>query len=107
MTMIRLVQYSTHPDRTDENRALVQAVVAELEQRSPVGFRYTVLLSTVNHTFTHLVMSERADNPLVELPAFQEFQLGLRDRITAPSNNVEAELVGSYEHITGAGQVTR
>lgn len=102
MTTIRLIQYSTRPDRTDENRALVQAVMAELEHRSPAGFRYTVLLSAQSHTFTHLVVSDRADNPLADLPAFRDFQAGLSDRITTPPNGVEVELVGSYEPIARA-----
>lgn len=100
MTTLRLVQYSTHPDHTAENRARVQAVIAELEQLGPTDFSYTVVADPDTNTFTHLVINEGGDNPLAELPAFAEFQRGLKDRVATSPTSSEVDLVGRYASVS-------
>lgn len=66
MTTIRLVQYTTHPDHTADNRARIQAVIAQLRELSPDGFSYTVLLTPETNTFHHLAITEHQGSPLTD-----------------------------------------
>lgn len=102
MTTIRLVQYTTHPEHTADNQALVEAVFAELQELSPRGFRYTVVLTPETDSFTHLVVNEEGSNPLAELSAFADFRRGFNERVVDGPRNVAAELIGSYDGLSDA-----
>ena len=90
-----VVRYQTKPDRTDENRRLVEAVFAELRAKSPPGIRYAAL-QLADGTFVHVVETENGANPLPDLAAFQSFQSGIRDRCIVPPQPAEATIVGNY-----------
>lgn len=90
-----MVRYQVHPDRVDENVALVQAVYAELAATNPPGFRYATYLCDDGVTFVHLATSDGAP-PLPGLAAFQQFQEGLADRCAQPPVATELREVGSY-----------
>lgn len=107
MTRIRLVEYTTHPEHTAANRERIQSVIAQLHELSPEGFSYTVVLTPETNTFRHLVISEGQSNPLEDLPAFAEFQQGLKDRVSAAPHNREAEIVGSYQPASSLEGSTR
>jgi hypothetical protein len=45
-------------------------------------------------------MVEGDADPLPELPAFQEFQQGLKDRLDGSPDRNQATLIGSYGFLT-------
>lgn len=97
-----LVRYQTHPDRADDNERLIRAVFDELAGRKLPGLRYAAL-RLPDATFYHLVVakSEASRSALVELPAFQSFQAGIKDRcVEAPVSNTLA-IVGNHHLIGG------
>ena len=91
-----LIRYKTAPDRADENQQLIEKVFAELHQKQPDGVRYMVL-RLGDGTFVHFVVRapDRA-KAITELPAFQTFQKGIKDRTVDPPQSSEATLVGNY-----------
>ena len=90
-----MVRYQVHPDRVEENIALVRAVYAELATLQPPGFRYTTYQCDDGVTFVHLATSE-GPPPLPGLAAFQRFQDGLADRCAQPPVFAELTEVGSF-----------
>jgi hypothetical protein len=92
------VRYRAKPDRVDENASLVRAVYAELAATQPEGFRYATFLLDDGVTFVH--MAEVADGfeaPLPQLPAFQRFLEGIRDRCDEPPATFKPrEQIGGY-----------
>ncbi|MPZ57158.1 MAG: hypothetical protein GEU91_11820 [Rhizobiales bacterium] len=95
-----VVRYQTKPDRTGENRRLVEAVFEELRAKSPEGVRYASL-QLADGTFVHVVETEDGVNPLPGLDAFQRFQSNIRDRCIVPPQSAEATVVGNYRMLGG------
>jgi hypothetical protein len=95
-----LIRYKTKPDRTDENEALIKAVFRELHAKSPEGLRY-LSLKLADGSFVHLVANEAEVNPVLELPAFQAFQSGIRERCIEPPQSAEVTIVGNYRMLAG------
>lgn len=95
-----LIRYRTHPDRTDENQRLIEAVFAELAALEPEGVRY-VVLRLPDDSFYHLVFFDSGAEPsnLTALPAFRAFQTGIRDRCAEPPRTSEVTVVGSYRMV--------
>lgn len=91
-----MVRYQVHPDRVEENVALVQAVYTELAETKPAGFRYTTYQCDDNVTFVHLAISD-GPVPLAELSAFRRFREGLHERCAQPPVRAELGEVGSYD----------
>ncbi|GAA3381813.1 hypothetical protein [Cryptosporangium minutisporangium] len=87
-----VISYRTKPEAADENQRLVENVLAELATVSPPGLRYSVFRLADAVSFVHVVDGDG----LAELPAFQEFQRGLNDRLAAGPTRQDATLVGSY-----------
>ena len=81
MSEIVLVRYTVGSGQEDANAELVRAVYAELGAERPDGFRYATLREGA--AFTHLAVHDAGVNPLAQLPAFQAFQAGLRERAVA------------------------
>jgi hypothetical protein len=90
-----MVRYQVHPDRVEENIALVQAVYTELATLQPPGFRYTTYQCDDGVTFVHLATSE-GPVPLSDLAAFQRFKGGLDERCVQPPVRAELAEVGSF-----------
>ena len=90
-----LIRYKTKPDRTDENEALIKAVFRELHAKSPQGIRY-MSLKLADGSFVHIVENETETNPVTELPAFQAFQSGIRERCSEPPQSAGVTIVGNY-----------
>ena len=90
-----MVRYQVHPDRVEENTALVRAVYAELAELPPSGFRYTTYQCDDGVTFVHLATSE-GRVPLSDLAAFQQFKDGLEERCVQPPVRAELTEVGSF-----------
>jgi hypothetical protein len=92
------VRYRVKPDRVEENADLVRAVYAELGAERPEGFRYATFLLEDGVTFVHLAVTEGGhEAPLPQLPAFQRFLEGIRERCDEPPQTFKPrEQVGSY-----------
>jgi quinol monooxygenase YgiN len=91
-----LIRYKAKPESADKNAELIAAVFAELRDAKPAGLRY--LLRLEDDSFIHFVMTEADDgsSALRELPAFQAFQSGIRDRCDELPLVRLARIVGNY-----------
>jgi len=95
MTRAVVVRYRTRPDTADDNERLIKAVFEELAAVRPGGIRYfTVRVDET--TFVHTAVFDSDANPLDDLPAFQTFTSGIRDRCEEPPATAARRLVGSY-----------
>jgi len=95
MTRAVVVRYRTRPDTADDNERLIKAVFEELAAARPGGIRYfTVRVDET--TFVHTAVFDSDANPLDDLPAFQTFTSGIRDRCVEPPAPTAGRLVGSY-----------
>jgi len=95
MTRAVVVRYRTRPDTADDNEQLIKAVFEELAAVRPGGIRYfTVRLDET--TFVHTAVFDSDANPLDDLPTFQTFTSGIRDRCEEPPAPTTGRLVGSY-----------
>ena len=93
-----VVRYRTHPDRADENAALVEQVFAELAVTQPAGLRYATFRLADGLSFVHVaeVTTDDGANPLADVVAFGEFQREIPDRLAEGPVVAEATVVGSY-----------
>ncbi len=93
-----MVRYKLKPDKADENRSLVQAVFAELQQSSPDGLRYATFAEPDGVSFVHLAFIDTADgrNPLAAVTAFQVFSANVKDRCEKPPVVTDLTEIGSY-----------
>jgi hypothetical protein len=99
MTMTAtVVRYQAKPERAQENQRLIEAVFAELNERSPEGFTYKVFRLEDGVTFIHVVIEHDIANPdsLQDVPAFQAFVAEIADRCDVPPLAMSATIVGGY-----------
>jgi hypothetical protein len=96
MTTTFVVRYETKPEMADENARLVAAVYAELAQVQSDGLRYATFRLDDGVTFVHVAVKDGDDDPLPDLPAFQEFQREMATRVVAPPVASNATVVGNY-----------
>jgi hypothetical protein len=98
----RLIRYRVRPDAIEENQRLVESVFAELRARGPENIRYLTLRGA-DGTFFHLVASAPGNDTsaVTSLPAFAEFQRGLRDRCVEPPQVLEVTPVGDHRMLLG------
>jgi hypothetical protein len=87
-----VIRYQTKPEAADENQRLIEKVFAELATVAPSGLRYNSFRLADGVTFLHVADGEG----LTDLPAFQEFQRNLSDRLAAGPTREDATLVGAY-----------
>lgn len=94
-----LVTYRVHAEHAAENLALIRSVFDQLDRETPVGLHYRVFRSVDGYTFFHLAQFVNADgpNPLPDLQAFKQFQLGLRSRCSDMPQATELSQVECYE----------
>lgn len=92
------LRYQTRPEQADENRRLVEAVFADLEEREPVGFTYEVFRLEDGVSFVHVVVEHDVEDPdsLQFVPAFQAFFAGISDRCEIPPVAMGATVLGGY-----------
>jgi hypothetical protein len=92
-----VVTYTARPDRAHENAALIKAVFAELAERQPEGFSYTVFHLPDSGRFIHIHTAARSDAvSLQSFDSFQAFVEGAADRHAEPAAFSTAELIGDY-----------
>lgn len=94
-----IVRYKVKADRAGENQQYVEKVFEELRRNVPSGLRYATFKQSDGVSFVHLVSIETAtgENPLSQSPAFQAFQVGIKDRCEEQPVVTELEEVGSYQ----------
>src|SRR3954452_14366764 len=92
-----LIRYKTRPELADENAELVAALFAELKAAQPDGTRY-LTLRLEDDTFIHFVETAADDgtSALPKLPAFQAFQIEIRERCAEPPLVKGATIVANY-----------
>jgi hypothetical protein len=95
-----LIRYRTHPEKTDENAALVRAVFEELKAETPPGLRY-MAMQLPDGVFVHLVTTEEGVNLLPALEAFRAFQARIRERQAERAEFQQAEILGDYRVLVG------
>jgi hypothetical protein len=93
-----VVRYQAKQDRAAENRQLIEAVFADLEERKPDGFTYKVFQLADGVSFVHVVIEHGIENPdkLTDVPAFQAFVAGIADRCDVLPVASAATVVGGY-----------
>ena len=93
-----MVRYKVKPDQAGENQQYVEQVFAELQRTSPPGLRYATFKQKDGVSFVHVasIETESGDNPLQRLPAFQAFQVGIKERCDEQPVVIELDEVGSY-----------
>lgn len=91
-----VIRYQMRPDTTEENKALIERVFTELAEKQPEGVRYAAFRLEDGITFVHVGTVPDEDNPLVELPAFQEFAKAFGDRTATEPDRASGEIIGAY-----------
>nr|WP_019532244.1 hypothetical protein [Salinispora arenicola] len=95
MSQAFVVRYEMRPETTDENKALVEAVFAELADKAPTGISYASFRLADGVTFVHVGITEDGAS-LADLDAFTEFQKAFGERAAGAPTASGAELVGVY-----------
>ena len=91
-----VIRYQMRPDSTEENKALIQKVFAELAAKRPEGLRYAAFRLADGVTFVHVGTVSGEGNPLAETEAFQEFGKAFGDRVAVEPDRAGAEIIGAY-----------
>ena len=91
-----MVRYRVKPEHAAHNEHLVRAVYAELHERRPPGLRYATFRLEDGVSFVHVAHLDGEDNPLLELPAFRDFQQGIAGRCDDAPATTELHEVGSF-----------
>jgi len=92
-----MVRYRVKPDQAATNEQLVRAVYSELHRTEPSGLRYATFQLDDGVTFVHLAIeTEDGNSPLPDLPAFRQFQEGLRARCDEPLVVTDLREIGSF-----------
>ena len=101
MSATRIIRYTTHPEHADENARLIGNVFAALADTKPDGVHYAAFRLEGGVSFMHVVSLDGDVNPLNDVPAFQDFQADIMNRVVAPPVTVVTTVVGNYELLTG------
>jgi hypothetical protein len=100
-----IVRYTVKPGQEEPNADLVRAVYRELADLKPAGFRYATYRLDDGRTFIHMAEQEGdGDNPLPTVPAFREFQKGVRERCEWGPVAEGAEVIGRYAEDEHGGE---
>ena len=92
------VRYRTKPECATENEALIARVFEALAKEKPVGLRYLAMREAEGNVFVHVAsVQEGIESPLTQLPAFQEFLAGIKERCQEPPLVLPMKVVGRFE----------
>lgn len=100
-----MVQYTVRADEAAANVKAIEAVFAQLAERQPPGMGYASFKLDDGVTFIHIFAAETdaERNTLRELPAFQAFSAGVRERCDEAPVVTQLNEVGSYRMFDGGG----
>ena len=93
-----MIRYKVKPECAGENEKSIREVFAQLGTENPAGLRYLSFKLGDGLTFVHIVSREdgAGGNPLMELPAFQAFAAGVKERCSEPPVATELCWIGTY-----------
>jgi hypothetical protein len=93
---VMMVRSEVRADSTGEVEAAIKKAFSGIEEAQPAGVRYASCRLGDGATFVALLALEGDNNPLLELPAFREFQESLKDHVAEPAVQEQLRVVGSY-----------
>lgn len=96
MSMTTVIRYQTTRETAARNRELIEQVFAALAELRPDGLHYAAYQLDDGISFLHVVTTDDGTDPLAALPAFQEFQHTIRDRLTVAPDRTAARQLGSF-----------
>jgi len=97
-----MVQYTTRPDRAEENARLIEAVFESLRRSAPPGLSYASYRLDDGASFVHVAsIANPEQNPLRQLAEFNAFTAGIKDRCDAPPVTTVLSQVGHYSSDDG------
>ena len=96
-----VVRYKVKPEQVERNLELVRDVYEELAASQPDGLRYATFQLEDEVSFVHVATVEEEPGPLPELPAFQRFQEGIRERCDEPPVVRRGQQVGAFRFAGG------
>lgn len=93
-----MVRYKVRPEEAAANEQAIEAVFAQLWERSLPGVRYASFKLEDGVSFVHIFTGEAEGDreALRELPAFKAFAAGVRDRCDEQPVVTQLNEVGSY-----------
>ena len=93
-----MVRYKVRPEEAAANEQAIEAVFAQLWERSLPGLRYASFKLEDGVSFVHIFAGEEAHDreTLRELPAFKAFSAAVRDRCEEQPVVTQLNEVGSY-----------
>jgi hypothetical protein len=92
-----MVRARVKPDRVSDVEAGVKKMFAAIDEAQPRGVRYSSSMLPDGVTFlVQLELQDDAVNPLVQIPAFREFQENLKGWIAEPPVPEQLRVIGSY-----------
>jgi hypothetical protein len=91
-----MITYRVKADLAAINTGLIERVFAELQSAAPDDFSYASFISEDGVSFTHLVSNPSDMNPLMDMAAFREFQLGIAERCEVGPAFQALRNIGSY-----------
>jgi hypothetical protein len=94
----KMIRYTVKHECAAENEAAITAVFEQLKRETPAGLCYATFKLDDGVSFLHIVSYEAEDgsHPLSDLPAFQAFRAGIRDRCATQPVTVGLQEIGSY-----------
>lgn len=95
---IMFLRTKVKPESADAAEAAVRDLFAALAEAEPEGVRYTSYKSADGVTYVVLLeIADGVENPLPQVPAFQEFQKNLGGWLAEPPVPDQLTLAGHYE----------
>jgi hypothetical protein len=96
MRRAAVVQYHTNAYSAEENRSLIEDVIAELTARDLGGLDYQVFQFEEGVGFLHVAAFDGTSDPFADCEAYRRFHRDLQKRLAAPPIISRAVLIGSY-----------
>jgi hypothetical protein len=94
---VMMVRSKVKSESVGDVEAGVQKMVAAIEEAQPVGVRYSSCKLPDGVAFVALLeLEDGNENPLVNLPAFREFQDNLKNWLAESPMPERLEVVGFY-----------
>jgi hypothetical protein len=93
-----MVRYKVRPEEAAANVQAIEAVFAQLWERSVPGLRYASFTLEDGVSFVHIVAGETENDreTLRALPAFKDFSAAVRDRCEEQPVVTALNEIGSY-----------
>ena len=94
---VMTIRADVKPERVAEIEAAAQKMFAAIGEAQPDGVRYASCRIPGSDTFVVVLqVDDGIENPLASVPAFRDFQEGLREAMAGPPVAEPLAVVGSY-----------